>query len=1458
MAETLQRAGVKGGVEFVVAIGASAGGIDALRPLVARLEWQGSTSFVIAVHLSPRHISILADLLACEKCLPIMQAEDGLPLVPDLIYVIPPNRHARVDRGVLRLHAPESGVNPVPRIDQLFESLARDFGPRSVGVILSGTGSDGTAGAEAIHAAGGMILVQEPEEADSSDMPESVRRAGVADHVLDIQDIARRLNSLGRDPELADAHDECAFRAILDMVFQVTQLDVSQYKEATLRRQIEKQYRALNLSSLEAYLAHLHENTDELKKLQHSFLICVTSFLRDPETFLVLEKLLCSLLGEKREGDAVRVWVPGCATGEEAYTIAMLLRDILGSRVCDMDVRVFATDLSPSATEFARAGLYPASSVARLRPGWRERYFISDGAAFKVNKAVRELCVFSVHDVIRHPPFMHMDLVSCRNLLIYFKPAMQEALFKNFHHALIPGGLLLLGKSESAGPASALFEVLDGRNKLFRRKSAPMLLPQRSGSRAPVFAPLRVSPQAPVELPRSLVSEAKDTLQSLYSPSGILVGPSFEILHFFGNAKRFLTIPDDGTDFSIFGLCVPELRAELKTLCYRIAQDMVVRLSGVETMVDLPDGPALIRLVLHKLPVVRERSEFALLICFEELPRERHPLAVDPLSSSGLSPAEEEIVRLRRDLAETRGHLQKLIEELGTSIEKLQSTNEELQSSNEELQSSNEELSTLNDEMRIKSSELVDLNTTLSNIQESIQMALVVVDQDGRVTRFNALAVRIFGLMRGDVGRHLSTIPCYLDLPNLWALITNASARGESVIQRTAQGGHHYLMQIAPYVNEGGQPTGAVLIFTDISELQRTEEALGETRRQAELLAMLLESSSQPFAVGYPDGRVGLCNGAFRDLVGYSREEMEVLDWSRELTPPEWVESEMQSLRQLNTTGVPMRYQKEMQRKDGTRVPVEILTHLVRDESGKSQYYYGFVTDISERLFHEEQTRRWAQIFENAEFGMAMSRVADSSILAVNPAFARQRGYAPEELVGKGILDVYAPEEHANVQARVAELTASGHGVFESVHITKNGRRFPVLMDISVIRDQHDRPDLRVAYALDITGRKKTEAALRESEERFRTVVETAPEAIYIQLGGKFAYVNSMAVQLFGAQIPAQLIGTSVVERMHPDFREKVKARIRRLNEDRQIVPVLAQKILRLDGRVLDAEVSAVPFSYQGEPGALVFARDITERLNGEKALLAAKDAAEAAYRAKSEFLANMSDEIRMPIKGILDMSHVLRHTELTDEQEDFLDGIEVSSSNLLAIFSDILDLSRIEAGKIRAEAQSFLFRTVVQDAVSFQSSRIRQKNLQLDIRIDPAVPAGLCGDALRYKQILINLLGNAIKFTEQGSITVTADVTGEDGEEILVTLRVRDTGIGIAQDALPRIFNPFEQADNSVTHRYGGTGLGLTVSQRMAEMLGGGIQVQSALGEGSEFSVTVPFRRQSVFESGEVFSLSV
>ncbi|NTW48547.1 MAG: PAS domain S-box protein [Chlorobiales bacterium] len=829
--------------KYLVGIGASAGGLDALKPLVGNLEERGMAAYIVAQHMLPNRFSLLTDLLSKHSKIPVVTANDGEPLRPDNVYVVPANRDVKITDGRLELIEPDHLSSP--SVDILLRSIAESHGDHAIGVILSGTGSDGTLGTEAIKAAGGTVITQKLEEAEMPGMPSSAVRSGVVDFQLTVEEISEYLNALG-DPtatlfpsqkKTGDAQEQAIFLELLDMVAKATHMEVTGYKQATLRRQVEMRYRTLHLTSIQEYLRHVKANPDELKVLQQSFLISVTSFFRDPESFRALEQVLRELVARKQPGDSVRAWVPGCATGEEAYSIAILLREVMGDRADEYELRVFATDIDVAATELARAAVYPASELEKLDPALLDKYFTHEGSAYKISKTIREMCVFSIHDVIRHPSFKRMDIVSCRNLLIYFNPDLQEQLFYNFHYALNPEGYLLLGKSESVGPSAKLFETVDGKNKLFRRKAVSVPYPMRTSAGKPLsFVPISMPVSKPVSDLPSLVAATYDILTAQYAPASILVNLSFDVLQFFGNVKRYLTIPKRNPDFSLFSLCLPELRNEMKTLCYRITQEGVNHIEGLPIKAAIEGESCMLRLALWRVPINKKSGEYALLISIQEEKSEKTAAVSVQENVEASDAMAGEIDRLQLELFDTREHLQAVIEELETSNEELQSLNEELQSSseelqssNEELQSSNEELTTLNDELGSKSTALVDLNLALSNIQNSIQMGLMVVDKEGKIQRFNDLAVRIFGLIQGDIGQHIVNIPCRLYLPHLWEQISGVIATNTPIINRTKQGDFHYLMQIVPYLNEAGQCVGVVLTFMDITELQRTEEALHQT-----------------------------------------------------------------------------------------------------------------------------------------------------------------------------------------------------------------------------------------------------------------------------------------------------------------------------------------------------------------------------------------------------------------------------------------------------------------------------------------------------------------------------------------------------------------------------------------------------------------------------------------------------
>ena len=1086
----------------VVAFGASAGGLQALRPIFRDLRRSGETAYVVAHHMSPRQPSNLTELLAERSELTVVQARDGESLVADHVYVCPPGRHIEVLGGVLVLSASDNSGRIAPSVDRLLQSVAESCGERAVAVIVSGSGHDGSVGLRAINAMGGTVIVQLPEEAVQPGMPESAIATGVVDLIGEVDQIVDWLNRGGSlkeasSGEAADANSPI-FAELFHRVTEATGLDLAQYKENTLRRQTIRRCRALGLASLPEYLAHVTAQPDELERLQQSFMISVSSFFRDPAAYEALEKILRRLVASKNPGDAIRVWVPGCATGEEPYSIAILVSEILAERLAAFSVHVFATDIDQSALEFARAGVYPSEGLAGLSQERRERWFIQEGGGWRIKKAVRELCVFSDHDVIAHPPFIKMDLVSCRNLLIYFKPDQQAELINTFHYALNPGGLLLLGRSESTGFNSPLFESLDGGQKVYRRRPGTAQRPLRFARLAmPAVGIIRSHLPRTHAAPQrhSLQAAAQATIAAAYGPPGVLVNAGFEPLHFFGASRRYFSLPEDTADFSVFALCAPELRNELKAVGYRVVQEGLSHLEGVPVEMTVNGQACRVRPVLRRVDATAEGGEASYLFSFEETCASAGSSADTP-DGSGRS---DDIVRLRQELADTREHLQAVIEELEASNEELQSLNEEIQSSseelqasNEELQSSNEELTTLNDELRIKSQEATLLNTTLGNIQNSIRNSLVVVDQEGRITRYNPLATRIFGLVAGDIGQSLFGIPCHLHLPSLRTDVIGVVRGGNSVVERVHQGEYHFLMQIDPYRDEVGQNAGAVLTFADISELHRAEAAQESSEVR---FRQVWEASLEGLLVVDKGGRMVMANPALEAMFGY--EAGELLGQSVEVLVPRGVRQRHVGERAafFNTPGQrrPMSLVPDIRglRRDGSEFLVEIsLSGMVVNGE---HFALASVTDVTVRKRVEaelerhrsslealvaERTVQLSDLYNQAPCGYH-SLDADGVFIKINDTECGWLGYGREELVGlRHVGELMTPESRARFEEGFRGLPEAGElRGLEFDFRRKDGSLLPVLMNARAVFDEQGKFLYSLSSCIDNAERKRAEQA---------------------------------------------------------------------------------------------------------------------------------------------------------------------------------------------------------------------------------------------------------------------------------------------------------------------------------------------------------------------------------------------
>ena len=827
---------------LVVGIGASAGGLQALEAFFERVGEESGIAYVVVTHQHPGHSNLLPELLGRRTRLPVSEVpvEGGVRIEPDRVYLSRPGTLLHLQDGVLRASAQKpAGARSLP-IDHFFRSLAADQGPRAAAVILSGTGTDGTEGIKLVKHEAGIAIAQDEASAEHAGMLRSAVGTGLVDYVLPPEQIPERLLAHARGLLAGESRQlalpEEVLQRLLALLHQATGHDFSAYKRRTVERRIERRIRLHQLADLREYLALVQAQPQELEQLFQELLIGVTSFFREPEAFQQLTEGLRELLRAKPDGYLVRVWVPGCSTGEEAYTLAILLDELCQELDRGLSMQVFATDVNPRAIEVARAGRYPEGIAAHLSPERLRRYFQLEDGIYQINKALRERLVFAPQDVLKDPPFTRLDLVSCRNLLIYLQPELQRRLLPVFHYALKADGLLLLGSSESIGSFEELFEPLDKKHKLFRRRdgSSPVRPLSDLSRRAEPSTHGREGGPRHHEATR--VGPAADRLiLEVFAPACLLVTDRGEIAHVRGRTGAYLEPAEGHPTFNALNMAReglgPELALALRQAASEqqpvVRRDVRVRTNGAWSRIDL-----------SVQPVTRRELRGLYLVSFQPLP-DPDP---DPDESTGPKPRrpdplEEELQRTKESLQATVEELEASNEELKSTNEELQSTNEELQSTNEELETSkeemqslNEELQTVNAELEGKISELSQANDDMSNLLNSTKIATVFLDRRLHIKRFTPQAKLLIKLIESDVGRPISDLSSRLEYA---ALTSDAEEVLRTLVPRElevrSEGGEWFLTRLLPYRTAEDRLDGVVITFVDVSDSHRALETVAQT-----------------------------------------------------------------------------------------------------------------------------------------------------------------------------------------------------------------------------------------------------------------------------------------------------------------------------------------------------------------------------------------------------------------------------------------------------------------------------------------------------------------------------------------------------------------------------------------------------------------------------------------------------
>ncbi len=1363
----------------VVGIGASAGGLEAFTELLKHLPTDTGMGFVLVQHLDPQHESALTQLLARVTSMPVCEVTDNLRIEANHVYVIPPNTNLAIKEGVLKLQARPPGRTPPRSIDFFFESLAQDHRERAIGVILSGTATDGTIGLEAIKAEGGITFAQDGS-AKYDSMPRSAAAAGCVDFVCSPEIIARELAQIARHPYVAaritdnkignkkSAHeisrapdeagglsagssDDNTYKKILLLLRNHSSADFSLYKSATIRRRITRRMVLNKIETQEAYVRFLEGNAKELEALYADCLINVTSFFRNPEAFELLKRKIFPKLLQQQNVDTFRVWVLGCSTGQEAYSIAMAFMEEAEKSPRLRKLQIFASDLNDALLDRARNGLYSKNLVQDVPPERLRRFFTQEEGGYRVNKPLREMVVFARQNLISDPPFSRMDLISCRNLINYLESDLQKQVLPTFHYALKPGGFLFLGASESVGSFTGLFEPVDKKQKIYSRKSVPTPLfhlpmkkrPVEAGGGAPRSR--GAQPGSPLgELKAyhaefSAQIEADRITVNQFAPPGVLINDELQILQFRGPTNIYLQPPTGKASFDLLKMAREGLMLSLRAAINQARKEN--KIARREKVRFDHDGKT--RRVSIEVVPLKNLKDRCFLVLFENAEKNGGAL---PGPAAGLVSAprfadqrkeSRRLAELERELAETRDYLQAVqeqnettneelqasYEEVTSANEELQSVNEELETSKEELESANEELTTVNEEMSHRNVELGRLNADLNNLQASTRISVILIGRNLNIRRFSPAAEKQFHLLSADLGQPLGRVRHYLVPAGRSAPISTSALDLEAIAREVIDSaqereyeardrdGRWLSLRTYPYLTLDNKIDGALIVFVDIDALKKSERVVKGARDYAEAT---IRTARDPFIVLRGDLRVNSANDAFYRTFKVTREQ----------------------------TAGRLIYELGNQQWD-----IPKLRSLLEDVLPRNSFFDDF-----------EMTHNFPQI----------------------------------------------------------------------------GRR-TMILNARRLNLEDGLPPMILLSIEDVTERLESRAALRTSEIRYRRLFETARDGVLIidSVSRKITDANPYILELLGYR-REELVGKELWEIGLIHDEQASHAVFRQLQEYGMVryddLPLQTKT-----GEKRDVEVIANHYKEGGLSVIQCNIRNITGRKRSEKELAESLAREQKASRAKDEFMAVLSHELRTPLNPVLLLaSDSAVDPEIPPHIRANFDTIRKNIELEARLIDDLLDLNHIAHGKLLLNQSELDAHEILNDAVSNIHSDIERKQILVKFDLQ-AERREIFGDAVRLQQVFWNVLKNAVKFTpEDGQIKIESQTL--PGDKFLIN--ITDTGMGMDAGEIGHVFGAFSQG----SHRLGGLGLGLAISRQIVELHSGSIRATSeGKGRGATFLIELP-----------------
>jgi two-component system CheB/CheR fusion protein len=1052
-----------------VAIGASAGGLEAIETFFAHMPINTNLTFIVIQHLSPDYKSLMVELLSKKTKIPVQRIEDGMLALPNHIYLIPPKSNLSIFHGKLILSEQDHArVINLP-IDIFMRSLAEDQGEKAIGIILSGTGSDGMRGVRAIKEFGGMVMVQDENSAKFDGMPRSAISTGLADFILPPEEMPSQLTSYVKHPYMNKGErsdtlltDEDNLTRIYAILREKCKIDFTFYKPSTVIRRIERRMSVNHIDEIADYVAYLQNYPGEAVALFRELLIGVTRFFRDGDVFdTLLTDVLPSVIKQPNSNEPIRFWVAGCSTGEEAYSLAILTQEYQQQMGINVDVKIFATDVDKDALQYAAVGIYPESIAADIEPTLLARYFQKKEDSFQIIRKIREMVVFANHNLIKDPPFTNIALLSCRNLLIYLQPILQRKILEFFNFSLSPNGYLVLGTSETTGEMAEYFESVDTKLKIYHSKGRQRLVtPHHMGMLTTTDTRSRDVKDRMIGIRRTIRTGDEDSIYERFLeiitdqfvPLAVIVNEQMEVLHIIGDTTGYLKLPSGRLVYDLSKMAEKKLAIPLTTgISKAFRQNQEVRFSNIL----LPKEEDQRTIQIQIIPMPEKKGQDPLVaVLFSELKKNGKSEVGKAIHTFDLSKeTEEHFKELELELQFTRENLQATIEELETSNEELQATNEELlasneelQSTNEELQSTNEELFTVNAEYQNKIIELTELYNDIENLMSTSQIGQLLLDENMEVRRFSSGITQIFKILEGDIGRPITHITHNLTDVDFVGLIKKVQQHGKSVeCEVHTQNNVWHIMKIVPYLIGPGIASGTVIIFDNITSIKEAHAALQLSNQRFKIL---FETLTHGVVYHAANGEITMANLAAEKILGLTQDQI----LGRTSVDPRW-----QAIREDGSPFPGEEHPAMVALKTGKEVsgvvmgitrpdlvsPVWIKIHAVpqfkpgNPEPFEVHVSFDDITGLKQAYVSLlESEEHYRQLFEELPIAFALHEIiCDESeipinyrFLKVNQSFEKMTGLSAKAIINRTVLDVLPNTEPSWIE-RYGRVALTGESI---------------------------------------------------------------------------------------------------------------------------------------------------------------------------------------------------------------------------------------------------------------------------------------------------------------------------------------------------------------------------------------------------------------------------------------------